>query len=550
MTPQDAAPAQATDTDAADADPARQAALVALRDLADNAVDLPADARRNLADWADSWVAAPAPADLVARPCPAPAARWHLDMLGKLADAPDLRVRRAYHARLLGHLLAPRHSALRPLVTILIPVYNRAAKVVEAVESCVAQDWRPLEILVVDDGSTDDPSAALQRFGDLVRVLHKPNGGVSSARNAGIAAARGDFIHLLDSDNLLLPEAVSAKVAAFAAIADAELCGSAAQARGYKPGNSMRRRRPTGSHMCPTTDLLRAAVQHCPLFVSTIMIARWAALEAGPFEEDLRYHEDARYWIALGLRRTKAIGLRSPLTIRRSSPGGLSDNLEAGDPVGTVVRLRGLRDLLSEPANWIYAGPLLARVLRGGRRTDPAVSGDPRIRAAMGAVLAIVDDLIRRRECDGLSTLPLIAGLRHALWRAIEDGLSFDGASDLQLVELAERLAGAAHEAAPLSARDIAYWRRPCATAQVAHRLQVWARFAEKLLDDPQALATLDWLMRRSWRIPRKRGLRRVLRWQRWLRSAWLARRLALLRVGVRNLPHPRNRPETNGTTP
>ena len=514
----------------------RDAALAALLDLADRDLDLPGDAVQTLAGWSDSWAAEPAPADLVARPCPVPAARWHLDALRTLGNAPALRLRRAYHARMLGHLLAPQHDGLRPLVTVLIPVYNRAAMVTEAVESCLAQDWRPLEILVVDDGSTDDPTAALQRFGEIVRVLRKPNGGVSSARNAGIAAARGDFIHFLDSDNLLLPETVGAKISAFAAVSDAELCGSAAQARGYRPGKSMLRRAPTGSAMCVTTDLLRAAIHHCPLFVSTIMIARWAALAAGPFEEDLRYHEDARYWIALGLRRTKAIGLRSRLTIRRSSPGGLSDNAERGDPVGTIVRLRGLRDLLRDPFGWIHAGPMFARLLRTSDWSGSGASGDPRVGVAMRAVLAAVDDLIRLRQCDGLSILPLIAGLRHALWRAIDGGMRYDDSDGAMLVALAKRLDAAGHAAAPLSRRDIAHWRQPCSTAQVAHRLYVWARFAHDTRDDPRALATFDWFMRRSWRIPHKRGLRRLLAWQRLSGSTWLARHLALARFGTRRL--------------
>ena len=80
--------------------------------------------------------APPAAADLVARPCPVPAARWHLDALRTLGDAPAARVRRGFHARMLGHLLAPERADLRPLVTVLIPVYNRAAMVTEAVESC------------------------------------------------------------------------------------------------------------------------------------------------------------------------------------------------------------------------------------------------------------------------------------------------------------------------------------------------------------------------------------------------------------------------------
>ena len=289
--------------------------------------------------------------------------------------------------------------------------------------------------------------------------------------------------------------------------------------------------------MCATTDLLRAAIQHCPLFVSTIMIARWAALAAGPFEEDLRYHEDARYWVTLGLRRTKAIGLRSRLTIRRKSPDGLSENAERGDPVGTIVRLRGLRDLLRDPFGWIHAGPMLTRLLRGSDWSRSGASDDPRVGVAMRAVLAAIDDLSHLRQCDGLSILPLIAGLRHALWRARDGGMPYDTTDGSMIVALARRLDAAALAATPLSKRDIAHWRQPCSTAQVAHRLHVWARFAHDNRDDPRALTALDWFMRRSWRIPHRRGLRRMLAWQRLFGSAWLARSLVLFRFGARRLP-------------
>src|SRR5262245_3875537 len=141
------------------------------------------------------------PADLVAVPCAKPSARCHLDaLLATPARNATSLAKRLFHARLLGYLLAPDQPRFQPLVTILIPVYNRAALCAEAVESCLAQSWRPLEILVVDDGSTDDLASALRPFGDAVRVLPKPNGGVSSARNLGIVAARRDFIHFLDLD--------------------------------------------------------------------------------------------------------------------------------------------------------------------------------------------------------------------------------------------------------------------------------------------------------------------------------------------------------------
>ncbi|HEX6121165.1 MAG TPA: glycosyltransferase family A protein [Dongiaceae bacterium] len=174
-----------------------------------------------------AWRPPDLPVGLVARPCPQPAARWHLEhLLSRTAHGDAGCARWMFHARLLGFLLAPGLSQFRPLVTIVIPVFNRASACAEAVTSCLAQSWCPLEIIVVNDGSSDDLGPALRQFGDAVRLLRKENGGVSSARNMGIAAARGDFIHLLDSDNLLKPEAVARKVAAFAAVADARHCAA------------------------------------------------------------------------------------------------------------------------------------------------------------------------------------------------------------------------------------------------------------------------------------------------------------------------------------
>src|SRR5688572_7104465 len=102
----------------------------------------------------------------------------------------------------------------RPLVSAVIPTFNRRDDVVIAVGTVVAQTYpaASLEIIVVDDGGTDDTEAALRaRFGDRVRYLKKPNGGVSSARNHGMAAARGDYLALLDSDDEWLPTHVEAQ---------------------------------------------------------------------------------------------------------------------------------------------------------------------------------------------------------------------------------------------------------------------------------------------------------------------------------------------------
>lgn len=107
------------------------------------------------------------------------------------------------------------------LVSILIPVFNRAAMLREAVASVLAQTHRPIEILIVDDGSTDDTSATADELGrehaDVIRVFHRPNGGAGAARETARTAIRGDFVQHLDSDDLLLPRKLELQVAALRA---------------------------------------------------------------------------------------------------------------------------------------------------------------------------------------------------------------------------------------------------------------------------------------------------------------------------------------------
>ncbi len=76
-----------------------------------------------------------------------------------------------------------------PLVSVIIPTYNRASLITQAVDSVLAQSYRAVEIIVVDDGSTDETEAVLARYGHSIRVIHQPNRGRSEARNTGLEAA-------------------------------------------------------------------------------------------------------------------------------------------------------------------------------------------------------------------------------------------------------------------------------------------------------------------------------------------------------------------------
>lgn len=100
-----------------------------------------------------------------------------------------------------------------PLVSIIIPVYNVQQYLTICVESALAQTYGQLEIILVDDGSTDGSGKLCDAFLEKdcrIQVIHQPNGGLSSARNAGVAACSGDFIFYLDSDDYLEPNAVLA----------------------------------------------------------------------------------------------------------------------------------------------------------------------------------------------------------------------------------------------------------------------------------------------------------------------------------------------------
>ena len=100
-----------------------------------------------------------------------------------------------------------------PLITIGIPVFNSARFLRQSIESALAQDWPAKEVLVVDDGSTDESPEIMRSFGEAIRVLVVPHGGQAAARNAIAAHARGDWLQFLDADDYLLPPKLSQQLA-------------------------------------------------------------------------------------------------------------------------------------------------------------------------------------------------------------------------------------------------------------------------------------------------------------------------------------------------
>ena len=97
-------------------------------------------------------------------------------------------------------------------VSVIIPAYNKADLTVKTVQSVLSQTYVNIEIIVVDDGSTDDTKEKLLVFGDKINYIYKQNGGACSARNVGINCATGEYLALIDCDDIFYPDKISKSV--------------------------------------------------------------------------------------------------------------------------------------------------------------------------------------------------------------------------------------------------------------------------------------------------------------------------------------------------
>jgi glycosyltransferase involved in cell wall biosynthesis len=177
-------------------------------------------------------------------------------------------------------------------VSVVIPTYNRARHVVEAIESVLGQTLAPAEIIVVDDGSTDDTAERLAPYAGRIRYLRQENRGVSAARNTGIREASGEWVALLDSDDLWHPQKLEVQMDAIQARSDLALAGSP---RGREPRGPL----PTPSvHDLGVRDFL-LSVRMGP---SGVLIRRSSLEVVGYFDESLKCVEDRDMWLRLAAR--------------------------------------------------------------------------------------------------------------------------------------------------------------------------------------------------------------------------------------------------------
>lgn len=243
----------------------------------------------------------------------------------------------------------------QPLVSVIIPTFNRAALVREAIDSVLAQDYARLEVIVVDDGSIDHTPEAVHAFGAALTYIQQPHAGVSTARNRGVAASHGELVAFLDSDDLWLPGKVAAQVALFRQQPQVQAC--------YTDEIWIRRGvrvNPRQIHQKQSGWIFLPSLPRCIISPSSIMLrlALWERL--GGFDERLPACEDYDLWLRLTAMVPVSL-LPERLIVKR---GGHADQLSRCVPVLDQYRITALEKMLTTPLTVRQQQAVLAHLVQ------------------------------------------------------------------------------------------------------------------------------------------------------------------------------------------
>lgn len=234
------------------------------------------------------------------------------------------------------------------LVSVIIPAYNAAAYVKEAVDSAIAQTYPNKEVIVVDDGSTDGTRAVLEPYikKKAIVYLHQENRGLAGARNTGVRSARGEFVALLDSDDIFLPDKLERQVGYLVAHPNCGVCYCDLwHFYDDAPG-----------HMLKLNYIYYSGDEVFPRLLKmnfinplSVVVRRSEINRVGLFDETYRRSEDWEYWVRLAYHGVRFCFLPETLAKYRMHKGSLSYgwSVKAAEKE-TVLRIfKTLRDKMS-----------------------------------------------------------------------------------------------------------------------------------------------------------------------------------------------------------
>jgi glycosyltransferase involved in cell wall biosynthesis len=213
-----------------------------------------------------------------------------------------------------------------PRVSVTIPTFNCAQYLCRAVDSVLSQTYGDYEIIVVDDGSTDNTQQILRQYGDKVRYAYQPNGGLSSARNLALSLVRGEFIAYIDADDLWYPTRLDKQVAFLDAHAECGLVHSdfavidETDAVIHRSLNSETQRYYPEGH-CLLDLLRRSHIQ-----VPTVLERRECIAQVGNFDLRLKTAQDYLHWIRIAMAGMAIGYIAEPLAVYRRMSSSLSSS--------------------------------------------------------------------------------------------------------------------------------------------------------------------------------------------------------------------------------
>ena len=249
------------------------------------------------------------------------------------------------------------------MISVIIPLYNKAESIATALNCVLAQTYQDFEVVVVDDGSTDNGAAIVEQYVDSrIRLVRQENAGVSAARNRGIKEARGEYVAFLDADDEWLPEYLSVQHGLAQKYPQCDVFATNYIFHGFT-GNqvpTILRRLPSKNEDFELTNYFEVAYSsHPPLWTSAVMVRKCAIESVGEFPVGVKSGEDLLTWARLAVRYKIAYSVR-PLAIYNLGEGYDKKNLpprrqDVCDPVGKELlaiyransQIKGLRRYIS-----------------------------------------------------------------------------------------------------------------------------------------------------------------------------------------------------------
>lgn len=333
---------------------------------------------------------------------------YHVDCLTHLDwEDPAARQKVRFHLLLAGSALDRVEPSFVPLVSIVIAVTNGREGIPSTIDSCVRQSHPSLEIVVVDAGSTDGTSGVVASLPGPIHLIRIEEPNIAAARNRGIREANGDFIHFLEAGDELVPNAIADKLGSWGECPDARLCYTPQSSKGSVSLDVVpfrQRQEDLGDVRSPLGDAMLSACSRFPFAYSTVLTPRWYLDLVGPFDEEMRGGEEARYWFRMARNGLKVSALRTAKTM--CTP---RESADLGEEIVAAIDadLKNANDLAREPRLYRYVVSLLARATwLLDKAFDENVSQE-RIEAFHRRFLDLESTIGRGPSAEGLTALLL-----------------------------------------------------------------------------------------------------------------------------------------------